>query len=298
VPASDDSVAPPSLPSASRPVATLGRRWTYRHTLVTRVTHWINVVCLTVLLMSGLQIFNAHSELYWGHASDFEHPALAIGAIQGEDGQRRGVTTLLGTKLDTTGVLGVSRDATGRVLSRAFPPWATLPSWQSLAEGRQWHFFFAWLFVLNTLAYLTYSALAGHIRRDLFPTRQDLRHIFASAWEHVRFRFPQGEEARRYNVLQKLAYLMVVFILFPVIVLAGLAMSPRLDAGFPLLVDLFGGRQSARTIHFIVAWALVAFVLVHVFMVLVSGAWNNIRSMLTGRFVIRESETRMNKRLR
>jgi thiosulfate reductase cytochrome b subunit len=301
VPASDDSAAPSSVagpPARSRQVATLGRRWTYRHALVTRVTHWINVVCLSVLLMSGLQIFNAHPELYWGNASDFEHPTLSIGAVQGGDGQARGMTMLFGQRLDTTGVLGVSRDAAGRALTRAFPAWATLPSWQPLAECRQWHFFFAWLFVLNTLAYLVYGAFAGHIGRDLFPTRQDLRHFFASAWEHVRFQFPQGEEARRYNVLQKLAYLVVVFILFPVIVLAGLAMSPRLDAGFPLLVDLFGGRQSARTIHFIAAWALVAFVLVHVFMVLVSGAWNNIRSMLTGRFAIRVAETPLDERLR
>jgi thiosulfate reductase cytochrome b subunit len=265
----------------------LRREWTYRHSAVVRLTHWTNAVALAILLMSGLQIFNAHPALYWGEESDFRNPSFAIIAERGEDGQMRGVTQLFGRKLDTTGVLGVSRDAAGNSRPRAFPPWATLPSWQSLAGGRQWHFFFAWLFVLSTLVYLLHSVFGRHVRRDLLPTRHDLRHILHSAWEHLRFRFPEGEEARSYNVLQKLTYLIVLFILFPLVVLSGLTMSPRLDAGFPLLLDLFGGRQSARTMHFIAASLLVAFVLIHVFMVLVSGAWNNIRSMLTGRYVIR-----------
>jgi thiosulfate reductase cytochrome b subunit len=277
------SLAPPPKAGSLRPI------WTYRHSAVTRVTHWTNVVALTILLMSGLQIFNAHPALYWGEDSDFRNPSAAITAEKADDGQIRGVTKLFGWKLDTTGVLGVSRDAAGISRPRGFPPWATLPSWQSLAEGRQWHFFFAWVFVLSTLTYLLHSALSGHVWRDLLPTRRDLRHILHSAWEHLRFRFPEGEEARSYNVLQKLTYLVVLFVLFPLLVFSGLTMSPRLNAGFPQLLDLFGGRQSARTMHFIGAFTLVAFVLVHVFMVLVSGAWNNVRSMLTGRYVIRET---------
>ena len=258
----------------------------YRHSAVVRATHWINVVCLFILLMSGLQIFNAHPALYWGDISDFGHPLFAITAHKGRDGAARGVTTLAGHELDTTGVLGWSSDGTGGGAERAFPAWATLPSWQSLADGRLWHFFFAWVFVLNGLVYLFYGLVNGHLWRDMVPARPELGRIGRTAWEHLRLRFPSGEAARHYNVLQKLSYLFVIFVLLPVLVLAGLAMSPRLDAGFPELASLFGGRQSARTVHFTAAFALVGFVLVHIFMVLISGVWNNIRSMVTGRYAI------------
>jgi thiosulfate reductase cytochrome b subunit len=251
-----------------------------------RATHWINVVCVIILLMSGLQIFNAHSALYWGEISDFGHPFFAIAARKDRDGLPRGVTTLAGRELDTTGVLGWSTDGFGGGSARAFPAWATLPSWQSLAEGRLWHFFFAWIFVLNGLVYLFYGLLTGHVWRDMLPSRHELGRIGRTAWDHLRLRFPSGEEARRYNVLQKLSYLVVIFVILPTLVLAGLAMSPRLDAGFPELPSLFGGRQSARAVHFIAAFALVSFVLVHIFMVLISGVWNNIRSMVTGRYAI------------
>jgi thiosulfate reductase cytochrome b subunit len=262
------------------------RRLIYRHSALVRATHWINVLCLTVLLMSGLQIFNAHPALYWGEISDFDHPFFAIKAQKGEGGMARGVTTLAGRELDTTGVLGWSSDGEGGGAERAFPAWATLPSWQSLADGRLWHFFFAWVFVLNGLVYLFHGLLNGHLWRDMVPSRRELGRIGRTAWDHLRLRFPSGDEARRYNVLQKLSYLVVIFVLLPVLVLAGLTMSPRLDAGFPELPSLFGGRQSARTIHFIAAFALVTFVLVHVFMVLIAGVWNNIRSMVTGRYAI------------
>lgn len=266
----------------------LGSPLIYRHSLAVRLTHWIGVVCLALLLMSGLQIFNAHPALYWGNFSDFAHPAFALTAEKAADGLR-GVTIWGKHRFDTTGVLGVSRDAAGRPWARGFPSWATLPGGQSLAEGRLWHFFFAWLFVLNGAVYLVAGFLGGHFRRHLIPTRQQLRRIGHTAWEHLLFRFPKGEEARYYNVLQKLTYLIVLFVLLPGIVVAGLAMSPRMDAAFPQLLSLFGGRQSARTIHFILAWALVAFVMVHVFMVLISGVWNNLRSMLTGRYAIEEA---------
>ena len=154
--------------------------------------------------------------------------------------------------------------------------------------GRRWHFFFAWVFVINGLCYLAYSIAGRHLSRDLAPTSADLRSIGASIVDHLRFKHPTGEAAKRYNVLQKLAYLIVIFILLPLIVLMGMAMSPWLDSLWPGWVDIFGGRQSARTIHFIVAWLLVAFVLVHVFEVIVSGLWNHLRSMITGRFRIDE----------
>ncbi len=270
------------------------RRMIYRHSVVVRITHWINVLCLTVLLMSGLQIFNAHPALYWGALSDFDHPILAMTAARTPDGAATGTTTLFGQPFNTTGVLGLSRDSSGHTLERGFPVWATLPGEQSLAGGRLWHFFFAWIFVINGAIYLLASLVGSHFRNDLLPSRHDLGRIGHTAYEHLLFRFPKGEDARHYNVLQKLTYLIVIVAILPLIVLAGLTMSPRMDAAFPLLLTFFDGRQSARTVHFILAWALVAFVLVHVFMVLVSGVWNNLRSMVTGRYAIRDDtdETR------
>ncbi len=257
----------------------------YRHALIVRVTHWINVLCLLVLLMSGLQIFNAHSTLYWGSTSEPDRAILSMSTVQRDDGSYVGRTIIGSWKFDTTGVLGLSGSGAD-LESRGFPAWITLPSYRDLATGRRWHFFFAWLFVLNGLAYLAYSFWSGHTRRDLTPTREELEHIGTSVSEHIRFRFPKGEEAKRYNVLQKLAYLAVIFGLLPLVILSGLTMSPALDAAFPFLLDIFGGRQSARTVHFLAATGIVLFVFVHVFMVVVSGLWNNLRSMITGRYAV------------
>jgi len=234
--------------------------------------------------MSGLQIFNAHPALDWGNISAFEHPLLSMTAMM-KDGKPVGVTTVFGHSFDTTGVLGLST-SDGRPSPRGFPSWATIPSYQDLATGRVWHFFFAWVLVLNGFVYLIYALASRHVWRDLIPSAAQLRHIGRDIIDHARFRFPKGEEAKHYNVLQKLAYLSIVFVVLPLIVLAGLCLSPQFDADYPWLVALFGGRQSARTIHFLCATALVLFVLVHVFMVLVSGVWNNLRSMITGRYTI------------
>jgi thiosulfate reductase cytochrome b subunit len=260
----------------------------YRHRLWVRVTHWINVICMTGLLMSGLQIFNAHPALYWGNNSAFDSPFFAIGTIQDAQGVSEGVTYIAGHSFDTSGVLGLSGDPRDPESARAFPAWATLPSDLWLAMGRRWHFFFAWIFVINGLVYGISSIIGRHLRRDLVPTAQELGHIPQSIGEHLRLRFPKGEAAKRYNVIQKLTYLIVAFLLGPVMVLAGLAMSPRLDASYPILLDIFGGRQSARTIHFIIAFAFLAFVVIHLVMVLVSGVWNNLRSMITGWYDIGE----------
>jgi len=262
----------------------------YRHRLPVRVMHWINVVCLTILLMSGLSIFNAHPALYWGQQSTFDKPWIAIAAVDGPKGAV-GVTRIAGHQFATDGVLGSSRvgDATTPTL-RAFPSWATIPGRQSLSMGRHWHLFFAWLFVLNGIAYVLYALFSGHLRRDLLPTREELRRIGRSIRDHLLFRHPTGEAAKRYNVLQNLAYLVVVFGLLPLVVVAGIAMSPRLDAVFPGWVELLGGRQSARTLHFLAATGLLLFVLVHLFEVLISGAWNQIRSMITGYYTVPSSK--------
>ena len=263
------------------------RWWVFRHPVAIRITHWINAVCIFVLLMSGLQIFNAHPALYWGVDSRFDAPALSI--KETNDDPRRGTTTVFGRTFDTTGVLGVSAFQ-GQDQQRAFPAWATLPSDQDLATGRRWHFLFAWIFILNGLAYLGYSLATGQLKFRLIPSADQMRHFGRSLLQHLTLRFPRGTEAKRYNVLQKLSYLVLVAVLLPVQILAGLTMSPGMDAFAPFLLELFGGRQSARTVHFIVANLIVAFIIVHVAMVVLAGFWNNIRSMLTGWFVIdRES---------
>ncbi|HZZ91219.1 MAG TPA: cytochrome b/b6 domain-containing protein [Usitatibacter sp.] len=224
-----------------------------RHSLPVRVMHWINVIAVLALLMSGLQIFNAHPSLYWGASSYTGRPAIFS-------------------------------------LAHGFPGWATLPGVQWLAMGRRWHFFFAWVFVINGIAYIAYSIASGHARRDLVPTRTDWRSIGRSIVEHLRLHHPVGDEATRYNVLQRLAYVGLIFVVLPFLILMGLGLSPRLDAAWPWLVDAFGGRQSMRTLHFIAASVLVLFVLVHLFEVIVSGPWNQVRSMITGKFRVPEEK--------
>jgi thiosulfate reductase cytochrome b subunit len=266
--------------------APVGQRVIYRHTLLVRVTHWVNAICFAFLLMSGLQIFNAYPTLNWGARSDFDRPLMALTARQESDGSIKGVTTIFGKSFTTTGILGASRDESGEIAARGFPSWITIPSYQDLATGRRWHFFFAWLLVLNGAVYVANLFARRHLK-DFLPSDRELRSIPASIWEHLRLRFPKGDEALHYNVLQKLAYLSVIFAL-PILVLAGLTMSPAIDATFPWLLSLFGGRQSARTIHFVAAFYLVGFVIVHIVMVLISGFLNNMISMITGHYAIEE----------
>lgn len=257
----------------------------YRHTLPVRIMHWTNVLSLTILLMTGLMIFNAHPSLDWGHVSGTAKPLLQITSRQQGEGLV-GITRVFGHEFNTTGLLGASRGADGRVSDVAFPHWMTIPSFYSLTDARIWHFFFAWLFVINGVAYVLYSLASRHLQRDLLPTQRDVRGIGRSIIDHILFRHPQGEDAKRYNVMQKLAYLAVIFVLLPGIIVAGWAMSPWLNSIFPGWVDLLGGRQSARTLHFLFAWLLVAFVGIHVFEVIISGLWNHLRSMITGHYRI------------
>ncbi len=254
--------------------------------------HWVNVIAFFVLLMSGLQIFNAHPALNWGKSSYTDRPPLVemVGA-QAPDGKVFGVTRVFGREFNTTGVLGASRDEDGAMAARGFPAWATVPGSRWLAMGRRWHLFFAWLFVINGVSYVLYSIFSRHLARDLAPTKTDWRSIGRSIIDHLLLRHPSGEAEKRYNILQKLTYLIVIFGLLPLAVITGLSMSPWLDSAITGWVDLLGGRQSARTIHFVAAFLLVAFLLIHVFEVIVSGFWNNLRSMITGRYRVRPTET-------
>lgn len=228
----------------------------YRHGLAVRVTHWINVLVISLLLMSGLNIFEAHPRLYWGQfGADFDRPWFEL----------------------------------ARWLPHGLPNWATLPEHRDLAVARRWHFFLAWLFVINGAIYYLFGLVSGHLRRDLAPRGAEIRprNIWRSIVDHIRLKHPVGEEAKRYNILQKFAYLAVIVLLLPAMVLTGLTMSPGVDAAVPWLTSLFGGRQSARAIHFITANLIVLFVIVHIVEVFLAGVWNEIRSMITGRYVIR-----------
>jgi thiosulfate reductase cytochrome b subunit len=263
-------------------------RLVFRHSAVVRVCHWVIAVCFVVLLMSGMQIFNASPLLTWAQTTNFDRPFFSLSAGRDENGEPiSGLTTIFGHTFHTTGVLGASRGDDGTLEERGFPPWATLPSEQDLAMGRRWHFFFAWILVFNGLLYFANLILSRHIR-DLWPSLTDLRAIPHAIVEHIRLRFPSGDEALRYNVLQKLAYLSVV-IAFPILILAGLTMSPAVNAAFPWLLTLFHGRQAARAVHFLLAAYLVLFVIVHLVMVVLSGPINNLRSMITGRYRIKET---------
>lgn len=277
-----DAGAMPSMPLVVPP----SRRVVYRHTLPIRIMHWINVVALTLMLLSGLQIFNAHPRLYWGNRSDEGTAIFALGARQDAAGNMQGVMRIGKHEFTTTGVLGVSGGADGSPQMRGFPSWLTVPGPQWLAMGRRWHFFFAWVFVLNGLCFVGYAVATRHLQRDLLPTGADWRGIGRSIVDHLRFKHPHGEEALRYNILQRLAYLTVIFVFGVGIVLMGLAMSPRMDAVLSPMVEAVGGRQSARTIHFIIAWGFVAFVLIHLFEVLITGVFNQLRGMITGYYAV------------
>jgi thiosulfate reductase cytochrome b subunit len=215
-----------------------------RQKRATRITHWIWATCLFFLLLSGLQIFNAHPALYLGRESGFQYDN-AIWEIEG------------------------------------FPGWITMPSTQDLATGRVIHFFFAWVFVFTLMVWLLASLRNRHLRKDLLPTRKDAANFRQDVRDHLKLNLIH---AVRYSPLQKLAYGGVLFVLFPLIILTGLCMSPGMNALLPWLPELFGGRQTARTIHFVVMALLVGFFVVHMAMIVLAGPLNELRSIITGRY--------------
>ena len=251
----------------------------YRQFLWTRITHWVWAVAIFFLLLSGLQIFNAHPSLYLGKQSGFgfSNEVLAMGAEDGAAGPV-GYTRVLGARFNTTGVLGLST-VDNTPTSRGFPAWATIPSYQDLGTGRVVHFFFAWILVVTLVGWLLGSLINGHVRRDLAPRSADLRALPGDVVNHLKFRF---HHTREYNTLQKLAYCGILFLILPLVILTGLAMSPTMDAAVPFLADAFGGRQTARTIHFCMMLLLVGFFIVHMLMILAAGPLNELRSILTG----------------
>ena len=271
------------------PIVATGPYLFHRHALAVRVTHWINALAIFFLLMTGLNIFNAHPMLYWGHyganAAEGSDPAwLAIGSTAGAD--PKGYVRVGDLTVITTGVLGLSDSKAGTPQAIAYPHWATFPSQRNLATARNFHFFFAWVLVINGLIYLGYSLLSGHIRRDLLPKAAELApsNIAHDVVSHAKLQFPKGEDAKRYHILQKLAYGGVIFILIPGIIFTGLGMSPGINAAWPFIVEATGGRPSARSLHWIFANLILLFIIVHLLMVMLAGPFNEIRSMITGKF--------------
>ena len=256
----------------------------YRHRLPTRLWHWLNALTIFIMLMSGLMIFNAHPRLYWGkYGANFDTPWLQIGPTSSGGGHVVIGNTVF---IPTTGIFGHWKDQHGAVQTRAFPYWATIPGHYSLAGARRWHFLFGWVLLLAGTAYFITSLINRHFRTDIAPTRDELapRHLWRDIKDHARLRLPTGDAAARYNPLQKLAYIGVIFFLIPMMILTGLSMGPGFDPTFPQLLFVFGGRQSARSIHFLCAMGLLAFIVVHLAMVLLAGPVNEIRSMITGWF--------------
>ena len=251
-----------------------------RHRLSTRLWHWTNVVTLAVMMMSGLMIFNAHPRLYWGqYGANADHAWFEIGSTE-----NKGFVMAGPLRVETTGVLGRTIDHDGNVQRHAFPGWITIPSGYSLADARLWHLAFAWVLALNLTIYMIISLRNRHFKRDLAMSRDEARpsHVWADVKQHARLKFPTGAAALNYNILQKLAYSSVLFVMLPLMILTGLTMSPAMDAGWGWLLDLFGGRQSARSIHFITMIALIGFFFVHIAMVVLAGPINELRSMLSG----------------
>ena len=223
-----------------------------RHSALVRLTHWITTLCFFALLVTGGEIVISHPRFYWGETGNVTTPPLF--------------------KLP----IASSRD--------------TVPTGYGyvLADQNGWsralHFQSAWVLVLTGLLYVAFGLAVGHFRKSLFPAREDLapRALAAAVADHLRFKRPDASEAWSYNSLQRLTYLLVIFVLFPLVIWTGLAMSPAFVAAVPVAVTSLGGQQSARTIHFFVSLALVLFLLVHVVMIFLAGFRSRMRAMITG----------------
>jgi thiosulfate reductase cytochrome b subunit len=231
------------------PVATEQKR----HSAMVRVTHWLTTIAFFALLVSGLEIVLSHPRFYWGETGNVNvRPWLNLHVPSSRD-------------TVPTGYGYVLPDQNG---------WS-----------RYLHFQAAWLAVATGLLYVLWGLFHGHFRRNVCPAPSDLsfKQIRASMAKHLRFARPSREEAWSYNLLQRISYLIVIFLLFPLMIWTGLAMSFGFDSAFPLAVRLLGGHQTARSLHFLVTILLVIFLVVHVVMIFVAGFRSRMRAMVTGR---------------
>lgn len=257
----------------------------YRYAVVTRLSHWLWVIAFGVLVSSGLQIFNAAPYLDASDKSDPSRRVLSVDSLQ--DG--RGTTTLFGRHFDTTGWLGYTDDGMGHKAARAFPGWITIPAYQDLADGRRWHLFFAWFAAACWFAWVISVAVKGNLREMLLRP-SDIPKLWPMQAYYLKLRKeppPHGI----YNPLQRAAYTAVGFVIAPLVVLTGLALSPGVDAFVPQLTWIFGGRQFARLWHFAGMVLLIGFFAVHTFQVLTQGFFNQMNSMITGWYRRSKSES-------
>jgi thiosulfate reductase cytochrome b subunit len=248
----------------------------HRHSAVTRLTHWVHFFAFLALVSSGLQIFNAAPYLDASDKSDPSHRVLEIGS----PAQGQGAVMLFGHTFSTTGWLGWGDDGMGGRTARAFPAWITIPAYQDLADGRRWHFFFAWIFLLCGGMYV----ISGAARRDfaqLVLRPSSIPKLIPMQLYYLKLR-KEPPPYDKYNPLQQAAYTLVIFVIAPLLVLTGLALSPGFDAWFPWLTHLFGGRQFARLWHFVLMLVLIGFFATHLVLVLTTGFLNNMRGILTG----------------
>jgi thiosulfate reductase cytochrome b subunit len=238
--------------SVDRPTAVATRTDTPRHPALVRVTHWLTTLCFLALLVSGLEIVVSHPRFYWGESGNVLTPTLFSIPIPSS----RGTVP--------TGYGYVLPDQNG---------WS-----------RYLQFEAAWILVLTGALYVIWGASSGHFRKALLPAADDrsMRALSRALAQHLRFARPGAADAWSYNVVQRLAYVLVIFVLFPLVIWTGLAMSPAFVSAVPSTVTILGGRQSARTLHFLVTLSLVAFLLVHVAMVWVAGFSTRVMAMITG----------------
>jgi Ni/Fe-hydrogenase b-type cytochrome subunit len=248
--ASPDDSAPLSTAPTAPPAPVVIRR----HRLATRLWHWLNMVTILIMIGSGATILNAHPHLYWGnYGANFDRPWYNPPHM---------------------------------------PSWLTIPSHYNLAIARRWHLLFALVLGFGLLAYMIASLINRHFQRDLRVRTGELTpgHLWHDVKEHLALRFHDPANPAAYNIFQKLAYVSVIFVLIPAMILSGLTLSPAMDAAWPWLLDLMGGRASARSVHFIAASGIVLFIIVHLLLVLLAGPINEIGSMITGRWRVPEEK--------
>ena len=256
----------------------------YRYGVLTRASHWFWVIAFAVLVSSGLAIFNASPHL---DASDKSDPARRVLSIDAPT-EGVGTTTIVGRTFTTTGWLGWTDDGMGGRSPRAFPGWITIPAYQDLADGRRWHLFFAWISALCWLTWLVMSARSGNLGRMVLRP-SDLPKLWPMQAYYFRLRKEKPPHGV-YNPLQKAAYTLVMFVLAPLVVLSGLALSPGVDAIAQPLTWFFGGRQFARLWHFVGMLLLIAFFFGHTMLVLTQGFLNQMNSMVTGWYRLGDHE--------
>jgi len=277
--------AAPAAVRASGSARPLGRT-VYRHSFVTRLTHWVTALAMLVLVMSGLQIFNAAPYLDTSDKSDPTHRVLAIG--QAGPAGDIGTTRVFGHTFVTTHALGYTDSGQSGESARAFPGWSTLPAYQDLASGRHWHFFFGWALLLAGLAY----AVSSLVRKDvalIILRPSDLPKLLPMQLYYLHLRAEPPDHGK-YNPLQKAGYTAVLFLLVPFAIITGLALSPGIDAVAGPLTALLGGRQFARTWHFVSMLLIIGFTFGHVALVASTGIVNNMRSMTLGTYRLGEHE--------